>query len=41
MAEAKEVLVKRSQRVAYMNTAVAEGPASFERMTGFTSMTNV
>lgn len=40
MAEAKEVLVKRSQRVAYMNTAGAEGPASFERMTGFTSMTN-
>lgn len=40
MAESKEVLVKRSQRVAYMDTAAAEGPASFERMTGFTSMTN-
>lgn len=39
MAE-KEVLVKRSQRVAYMDTAIPEGPASFERMTGFTSMTN-
>lgn len=40
MAEVKEILVKRSQRVAYMNTAGTEGPASFERMTGFTSMTN-
>lgn len=40
MAGEKEVLVKRSQRVAYMDTAAAEGPASFERMTGFTSMTN-
>ena len=40
MAESKEVLVKRSQRVAYMDTAAAEGPARFERMTGFTSMTN-
>lgn len=35
MAEVKEVLVKRSKRVAYMNTANAAGPASFERMTGF------
>ena len=25
MAESKEVLVKRSQRVAYMDTAAAEG----------------
>lgn len=40
MAGEKEVLVKRSQKVAYMNTAAAEGPASFERMTGFTSITN-
>lgn len=40
MAEAKEVLVKRSQRVAYMDTAASTGPASFERMTGFTSITN-
>lgn len=40
MAETKEVLVKRSQRVAYMDVATSGGPASFERMTGFTSMTN-
>lgn len=40
MAEVKEVLVKRSQRVAYMDTAASTGPASFERMTGFTSITN-
>lgn len=40
MAEAKEVLVKRSQRVAYMDTAASTGSASFERMTGFTSITN-
>lgn len=40
MAEVKEVLVKRSKRVAYMNTANAAGPASFERMTGFTEMSN-
>lgn len=40
MAAAKEVLVKRSQRVAFMDTASAEGPASFERMTGFTALTN-
>ena len=40
MAAAKEKLIKRSQKVAYMNTASAEGPASFERMTGFTALTN-
>lgn len=40
MAEAKEVLVKRSQRVSYMDTAASAGPASFERMTGFTAITN-
>lgn len=40
MVEPKEVLVKRSQRVAYMNTANAEGPETFERMTGFTAITN-
>lgn len=40
MSEVKEVLVKRSQRVAYMNTASTDGQAIFERMTGFTSMTN-
>ena len=40
MAGEKEKLIKRSQKVAYMNTASAEGPASFERMTGFTALTN-
>lgn len=40
MAAAKEKLIKRSQKVAYMDTASAEGPASFERMTGFTALTN-
>ena len=29
MAESKEVLVKRSQRVAYMDKAAEEGPARF------------
>lgn len=40
MAGEKEVLVKRSQKVAYMNTAGSGDPANFERMTGFTSLTN-
>ncbi len=41
MAETKEQkLVNRSQRVAFMNTDTTGGTAKFERMTGFTSMTN-
>lgn len=38
MAYAK-VLVTRAKRVAFMDTAAAEGPAKFERMTGFTTLT--
>lgn len=40
MAETTAKLVNRSQRVAFMNVAAAEGPEDYERMTGFTSMTN-
>lgn len=38
MADAK-VLVTRAKRVAFMDTAAAEGPSKFERMTGFTTLT--
>lgn len=38
MADAK-VLVTRAKYVAFMDTAAAEGPAKFERMTGFTTLT--
>lgn len=40
MSEAKRKIVRRSGRVAYMNTAGAEGPEKYERMTDFTTMTN-
>lgn len=40
MDETKQKLVNRSQRVAFMNTASSGGVAKFERMTGFTAMTN-
>lgn len=41
MAETKEQkLVNRSQRVAFMNTDASGDSQKFERMTGFTSMTN-
>ena len=40
MADTTQKLVNRSQRVAFMNTATPEGSAKFERMTGFTSITN-
>lgn len=40
MAVEEQKLVKRSQKVAYMDTATSAGPASFERMTGFTALTN-
>lgn len=38
MADEK-VLVTRAKRVAFMNTAEAEGPEKYERMTGFTALT--
>lgn len=38
MADEK-VLVTRAKRVAFMNTAEAEGPEKYERMTGFTTLT--
>lgn len=40
MAEAKAKIVGRHQRVAFMNVAVGEGAANYQRMTGFTQMTN-
>lgn len=40
MEAAKGKLIKRSRKVEYMNTASTEGPESFERMTGFTALTN-
>lgn len=40
MGETKQKLVNRSQRVAFMNTASSDETAKFERMTGFTAMTN-
>lgn len=40
MAEAKAKLVKRHQRVAFMDTDTTGNTTKFERMTGFTSMTN-
>lgn len=40
MAEAKAKIVGRHQRVAFMNVAVGEEAANYQRMTGFTQMTN-
>ena len=40
MAEAKAKLIKRHQRVAFMDTDTTGDSPKFERMTGFTSMTN-
>lgn len=40
MAEAEQKLVKRSQKVAFMDTDSTGSTPKFERMTGFTSMTN-
>ena len=36
----KAKLVKRHQRVAFMDTDTTGSAQKFERMTGFTSMTN-
>lgn len=40
MADTTAKLVKRHQRVAFMNTDTTGQAPKFERMTGFTSMTN-
>lgn len=40
MAEAKAKIVGRHQRVAFLNVATGEEAANYQRMTGFTQMTN-
>lgn len=40
MAEAKAKIVGRHQRVAFMNVSTGEEAANYQRMTGFTQMTN-
>lgn len=40
MAEAKAKIVGRHQRVAFMNVSTSEEAANYQRMTGFTQMTN-
>ena len=40
MAENKAKMVKRYQRLAFMNTSETDGTPKFERMTGFTTLTN-
>lgn len=40
MAEAKAKIVGRHQRVAFMNVSIGEEAANYQRMTGFTQMTN-
>lgn len=40
MAEAKAKIVGRHQRVAFMNVSTGEEVANYQRMTGFTQMTN-
>lgn len=40
MAEAKAKIVGRHQRVAFMNVSTGEESANYQRMTGFTQMTN-
>ena len=40
MATGTSRIVRRSQRVAFMNTNKEGGAPKFERMTGFTAMTN-
>lgn len=40
MADTKPKIVRRSQRVAFMNTDKTGSTPKFERMTGFTNMTN-
>lgn len=40
MAEAKAKIVGRHQRVAFMNVATGEEAANYQRMTGFTQMSN-
>lgn len=40
MAEAKAKIVGRHQRVAFMNVSTGEEAANYQRMTGFTQITN-
>lgn len=40
MAESKAKIVGRHQRVAFMNVSTGEEAANYQRMTGFTQMTN-
>lgn len=40
MAEAKAKIVGRHQRVAFMNVSTGEAAANYQRMTGFTQMSN-
>ena len=40
MTEAKAKIVGRHQRVAFMNVSIGEEAANYQRMTGFTQMTN-
>lgn len=40
MAEAKAKIIGRHQRVAFMNVSTGEEAANYQRMTGFTQMTN-
>lgn len=40
MAESKAKIVGRHQRVAFMNVSTGEEVANYQRMTGFTQMTN-
>lgn len=40
MADVTARMVKRHQRVAFMNTSTEDGTPKYERMTGFTALTN-
>lgn len=40
MADTKQRIVNRSQRVAYMDTSEGSGAVKYERMTKFTAVTN-